>query len=338
MQTPSESSNSPDNVDPVVQLVPEALAIGVVKEERVDGQRHENLDDHLDAEDRDGQEPRADRVVRPEKRQQPDREDDQKATDRQGPDVPVQSRIVRGAQRHEQGVHDIVDEMQHRSEQQAQVPAQPQQPVLLVERGQPGLQGQDVEQHGRHGAYALLVLVVDQQDPVEEAADVVAYDRYDAGHAEDGREGLAAVDHEGLEHDVAVEGVVVVVAGEDLADLLEDAEDPEGAEDRGHVETGPLGLGEGRQAVVGDEGATQPVALVDGAPDGVAVVPEDELADAKGHKGAEDRETRHQECLVGREREWILNDVNVIHSSMTNLYDFSHEKVDENQKDLLNKH
>lgn len=65
----------PNNVNPVIEFVPECFTIGVVKEERIDGKRHEYLDDNFDAEHTHRQQPGAQSVVRPEVGKQPRWED-----------------------------------------------------------------------------------------------------------------------------------------------------------------------------------------------------------------------------------------------------------------------
>ena len=129
---------------------------------------------------------------------------------------------------------------------------------------------------------------------MEEAADVVADDGDNASHTEDGGEGLTAVHHQRLDHAVVAERLVAVVPQQDLDDLFGDAQDPEGAQHRWHVQTRPLGLGERRDPVVHDEGAAELVATVDRLPDVVSVVPENVLAHNHGHEHREDRRPCHK--------------------------------------------
>ncbi len=90
-----------------------------------------------------------------------------------------------------------MNEVEERGEQQAQVLGQPGEPLLGVEPGEPGLHGQNEEDHGRDGGHRLLVVVararaVHRQDEVEEGADVVAQRADHARHAQHGDQRLGA--------------------------------------------------------------------------------------------------------------------------------------------------
>lgn len=277
----------PYEVDAVVQMLPEGAAIRDEQEERVNSQRDQDLDYDLDPENRDREQPSADGEARPQKAQKTAREEYEEGADGQSAKMPMKRGVVGSAERHEQRVHDVVDKVENGGEEEAKVAKQSHEALVSVQTGQSGLQGQDVEEDGGYGAEALFLLVLGEEDPLEEAADVVADEGDDAGHAEDGGEGLAAVDQESSEGEVEAE-VFAVVTGEDLEELLADAEEPEGAEDGGDVESGPFGLDEGGQAEVADEVAGVAVVRVDDPEHGRRVVPEDKFADREGQEGGED--------------------------------------------------
>lgn len=190
----------------------------------------------------------------------------------------MQSWIMRSTERHQQRIHYVVHEVQDRREQQAEVTAQPYQALLLIETRQSGLQCKDIKQYGGHGADALLVLVLRQQHPLEEAADVVADEGYDAGHTENGRQGLTAVHQQCLYHVVVAKRIMIVLIAENLHDLLRHPQYPECTKHAGYVQAHPLGLHESGETVITHEIARVPTAHIECLQYGDAVVPDDVFA------------------------------------------------------------
>lgn len=85
--------------------------------------------------------------------------------------------------------------MQEGCDQQAKIAAQSNETLFGRQRCQARLQCQDVEQDGGHRANRfILVVVLRQQEPLEQFADVIANQRYDAGHAQDGGQCFTTAD------------------------------------------------------------------------------------------------------------------------------------------------
>lgn len=185
--------------------------------------------------------------------------------------MPSQRGVVRGAQRHQQRVNYIVYEVQDGGEEQPEVPAQSHESHFGFQTGKAGLQGEYVENYGRYRTDILVVVVFGQQYPLEDLTDVATYVRYDAGDAQNGRNGVAARHHQ-VFHQPEVGGVAVfglpVSRQEEDECVFHDSEEPEGSQHFGHVQSHPLGLYQRGHAKVGHKVPSVEIAAVDSMNDG----------------------------------------------------------------------
>lgn len=119
----------------------------------------------------------------PKETQQWTSKNDQKSANCKSSQVPVEGRIVRRAQGHQEWVHKIVHKVENRGDKKTEVFTESHEAFLMVETGEPGLKRKDVEQYSGDRAETFFIFIICKQHPLKETANVVAHERHDARHS-----------------------------------------------------------------------------------------------------------------------------------------------------------